>query len=156
MYGFKRLSHGMDKGGYYHEMFLQDCPLLAKKIQRQKIKGNGPRRPAQPDQEPNFYTMPTIPPEAMMSYQGGYMMNGCYPAAPPPPITLRTSLVLAANQLAANTNMAPTTSQPGPTVTAPPSEQSSVSEPLSVAPGSNEPRYDDEDDDALSQFASWF
>jgi HSF-type DNA-binding len=58
MYGFQRLSHGVDKGGYYHELFLQNAPQMARQIQRHKIKGKGPRRPSQPDMEPNFYAMP--------------------------------------------------------------------------------------------------
>ncbi|CAB9516241.1 shock factor protein [Seminavis robusta] len=60
MYGFKRLSHGLDKGGYYHDLFLQNCPQLARQIQRHKVKGKGPRRPAQPDAEPNFYSLPSM------------------------------------------------------------------------------------------------
>lgn len=63
MYGFKRISSGPDKGGYYHDMFLQTAPQMAQRIVRQKLKGTGPRRPAQPDSEPNFYSMALPIPE---------------------------------------------------------------------------------------------
>jgi hypothetical protein len=39
LYGFKSLSQGPDKGGYYHEMFLRRQPDLAARMIRQKLKG---------------------------------------------------------------------------------------------------------------------
>ncbi|CAB9499087.1 shock factor protein 4 [Seminavis robusta] len=60
IYGFRSLSSGPDKGGYYHEMFLRGHPELATQIPRQKLKGKGPRKPATPHNEPNFYTMPPV------------------------------------------------------------------------------------------------
>ena len=161
MYGFKRLSHGMDKGGYYHEMFLQNVPQLAKKIQRQKIKGMGPRRPAQPDQEPNFYAMPNLRSESLIAPPlHGYVVNGCYSTPKPGPITLRSSLVLSANHL--NLRGMPPRSAAPPLrsvdhSSAPAATASSATEPLSILPTtSTAPRYDEEDMDALTQLASWF
>ena len=37
---------------------------MAQNIVRQKLKGTGPRKPAKPDEEPNFYSMPLPVPEA--------------------------------------------------------------------------------------------
>jgi HSF-type DNA-binding len=39
LYGFKSMSQGPDKGGYYHELFLRGRPDLAARITRQKFKG---------------------------------------------------------------------------------------------------------------------
>lgn len=61
MYGFKRLTAGPDKGGYYNEFFLRGQPHLATYIPRQKFKGGGPRRPANPQDEPDFYAKPFMP-----------------------------------------------------------------------------------------------
>ena len=55
--GFTRISRGADKGGYYHELFLQHREFLIYRIQRMKVKGSGTRAAANPDQEPNFYSM---------------------------------------------------------------------------------------------------
>ena len=55
--GFTRISRGADKGGYYHELFLQHRQYLVYRIQRMKVKGSGTRAAANPDQEPNFYAM---------------------------------------------------------------------------------------------------
>lgn len=57
LYGFTRISRGADKGGYYHELFLQHRQYLVYRIQRMKVKGSGTRAAANPDQEPNFYAM---------------------------------------------------------------------------------------------------
>ena len=55
--GFTRISRGADKGGYYHELFLQNRQYLVYRIQRMKVKGSGTRAAANPDKEPNFYAM---------------------------------------------------------------------------------------------------
>ena len=34
LYGFRRIPDGPDKGGYWHENFLKDCPDLCRKIYR--------------------------------------------------------------------------------------------------------------------------
>ncbi|CAJ1959218.1 unnamed protein product [Cylindrotheca closterium] len=57
LYGFQRLTHGKDRGGYYHELFLRSMPFLAQGIQRIKVKGTGVRARSNPHQEPNFYKM---------------------------------------------------------------------------------------------------
>lgn len=60
LYGFKRISNGRDKGGYYHELFLKGKPFLSYYLQRCRIKGTKVRKPASPDSEPNFYAMPFL------------------------------------------------------------------------------------------------
>jgi len=61
LYGFKRITIGPDRGSCYHQLFLRQKNFLAGRIQRLKLKGNGPRKPAAPDQEPNFYRMTFMP-----------------------------------------------------------------------------------------------
>jgi hypothetical protein len=58
LYGFTRLTTGLDKGGYYSELFLRGKPGLMSKIQRIKVKGTGVRAKSNPTQEPNFWNMP--------------------------------------------------------------------------------------------------
>lgn len=60
LYGFNRLTGGLDKGGYYHEMFLRGKVSLAYDIHRMRVKGTGVRLPTNPDNEPNFYTLPPV------------------------------------------------------------------------------------------------
>lgn len=60
LYGFNRLTSGMDKGGYYHEMFLRGKVSLAYDIHRMRVKGTGVRLPTNPDNEPNFYALPPV------------------------------------------------------------------------------------------------
>uniref|UniRef100_A0A7S4ER40 HSF-type DNA-binding domain-containing protein n=2 Tax=Pseudo-nitzschia australis TaxID=44445 RepID=A0A7S4ER40_9STRA len=66
LYGFSRLTHGPDKGAYYHNCFVRGKRHLCKGMIRQKIKGTKVRKSLSPEDEPNFYTMsPTdvfIPP----------------------------------------------------------------------------------------------
>mmetsp|Transcript_13515 Transcript_13515/g.29380 ORF Transcript_13515/g.29380 Transcript_13515/m.29380 type:complete len:468 (+) Transcript_13515:117-1520(+) len=57
LYGFNRLTGGLDKGGYYHEMFLRGKVSLSYDIHRKRVKGTGVRLPTNPDNEPNFYTL---------------------------------------------------------------------------------------------------
>ena len=64
LYGFLRLTKGPDKGGYYHELFLRDRLFLTHRIQRFRVKGNGVRARSNPNQEPNFYDMPSVGPMA--------------------------------------------------------------------------------------------
>ena len=56
LYGFKRLTIGHDKGGYYNELFLIGRSDLLPLIKREKIKGTGIRAKSNPDQEPDFWT----------------------------------------------------------------------------------------------------
>ena len=60
LYGFRRLTGGLDKGGYYHELFLRGKVSLAYGIHRMRVKGTGVRLPTNPDNEPNFYDLPPI------------------------------------------------------------------------------------------------
>ena len=57
LYGFHRLTSGRDRGGYYHELFLQNKSFLARDMQRVQVKGTGVRARSNPDQEPSFWTM---------------------------------------------------------------------------------------------------
>lgn len=75
LYGFKRISSSQDKGGYYNELFLKGKPELACFIKRIKRKGTGPRKPDSPDNEPNFYAMPTVL-ATRRPTQGGMMNAG--------------------------------------------------------------------------------
>jgi hypothetical protein len=54
---------GIDKGGYYHELFLRGKQFLAQNIYRIKIKGMGPRRPNPTANLPNLYSLPFLPEE---------------------------------------------------------------------------------------------
>lgn len=60
LYGFNRLTGGLDKGGYYHEMFLRGKVSLSYDIHRMRVKGTGVRLPTNPDNEPNFYALPPV------------------------------------------------------------------------------------------------
>src|SRR5210317_92921 len=55
LYGFSRLSHGKDKGAYYHPCFVRGQRNLCRNMIRQKIKGTKVRRSLSADEEPNFY-----------------------------------------------------------------------------------------------------
>jgi hypothetical protein len=57
LYGFQRLTCGKDRGGYYHELFLQGKVFMAHSIQRIKVKGTGVRARSNPAQEPDLWTM---------------------------------------------------------------------------------------------------
>jgi len=55
LYGFKRITKGRDRNGYYHELFLKGRPHMVGQVTRFKIKGTGIRPRANPSTEPNFY-----------------------------------------------------------------------------------------------------
>lgn len=57
LYGFSRLSHGPDKGAYYHNCFVRGKRHLCKGMIRQKIKGTKVRKSLSPEDEPNFYNI---------------------------------------------------------------------------------------------------
>jgi hypothetical protein len=63
LYGFRRLTTGADRGGYYHEMFLKHKLFLCRTMTRIRIKGTGIKGKASPETEPNFYAMPEILPD---------------------------------------------------------------------------------------------
>mmetsp|Transcript_21677 Transcript_21677/g.31058 ORF Transcript_21677/g.31058 Transcript_21677/m.31058 type:complete len:574 (-) Transcript_21677:133-1854(-) len=58
LYGFKKLTKGNDKGGYYHELFLRGKIFLANRIPRIKVKGPKVKGVTCPETEPNFYAIP--------------------------------------------------------------------------------------------------
>lgn len=64
LYGFQRLTAGMDKNGYYHELFLRGRIDLVARMNRIKVKGTGVRAKANPDEEPNLYVYPAVDPTA--------------------------------------------------------------------------------------------
>jgi hypothetical protein len=53
-------ARGRDRGGYYNELFLRNRVYLAHAIQRMKVKGTGVRARSNPDQEPDFWSMPFV------------------------------------------------------------------------------------------------
>ncbi|KAL7470297.1 hypothetical protein ACHAXS_012948 [Conticribra weissflogii] len=55
LWGFKRITKGVDGGSYYHPLFLRGRPYLAMRMKRQKIKGTGMKLTPNPDAEPDFY-----------------------------------------------------------------------------------------------------
>jgi hypothetical protein len=61
LYGFNRITTGPDRGAYYHEMFLRSKKILCRAIYRKKVKGTGTRMASNPEQEPNFYLMESMP-----------------------------------------------------------------------------------------------
>jgi hypothetical protein len=69
LYGFHRISAGKDKGAYWHECFLRGKPFLTHHIRRQKIKGTGPRQASTPENEPDFYKMPFLPPSTTVGLE---------------------------------------------------------------------------------------
>mmetsp|Transcript_28818 Transcript_28818/g.45398 ORF Transcript_28818/g.45398 Transcript_28818/m.45398 type:complete len:601 (+) Transcript_28818:160-1962(+) len=60
LYGFRRITQGLDAGAYYHELFLRGRPDLTSKMVRQKVKGTGHKQPTDASTEPNFYAMPPV------------------------------------------------------------------------------------------------
>jgi HSF-type DNA-binding len=52
---------GLDKGAYYHPLFLRGKAILAHRIPRQQIKGNGPRKAINSHSAPDFYSMEYLP-----------------------------------------------------------------------------------------------
>mmetsp|Transcript_13585 Transcript_13585/g.16498 ORF Transcript_13585/g.16498 Transcript_13585/m.16498 type:complete len:592 (-) Transcript_13585:174-1949(-) len=55
LWGFKRITKGVDSGAYYHERFLRGRRRLSMLMRRQKIKGTGIKLTPNPECEPNFY-----------------------------------------------------------------------------------------------------
>ena len=55
LWGFKRLTRGVDGKAYYHELFLRGKPYLSLRLKRMKIKGHGYKPIPNPSGEPNFY-----------------------------------------------------------------------------------------------------
>jgi hypothetical protein len=88
LYGFSRLSHGRDKGAYYHQCFIRAQRGLCRNMIRQKIKGTKVRRSLSADEEPNFYSfqyndasMPS-PPLPTVPVVGKRVSRGRSPSKP--------------------------------------------------------------------------
>lgn len=79
LYGFRRVTTGPDRGACYHELFLRQKPTLASRIQRIRLKGQGPRKPAIPAEEPNFYRLPWLPTREMVQRQYQLLSQGPSP-----------------------------------------------------------------------------
>lgn len=47
LYDFQRITEGPDKGAYFHELFVQNRPILSTMMKRNKIKGKGSKNPPQ-------------------------------------------------------------------------------------------------------------
>ena len=60
VYGFSKITRGPDKGAYYHELFLRGKYFLARGIARTRVKGTFVKGSANPSEEPNFYSMPSV------------------------------------------------------------------------------------------------
>ena len=61
IYGFKRITQGLDRGGYYHEYFLRGRSDLSVFLQRKRIRGTKRRARSSPATEPDFYSMKPLP-----------------------------------------------------------------------------------------------
>jgi hypothetical protein len=61
LYGFRRLTQGKDKGGYFHGCFLRGKRALCREMGRQKVKGTKVRQAIQAGLEPDLYRLPFIP-----------------------------------------------------------------------------------------------
>ncbi|CAB9496758.1 shock factor protein [Seminavis robusta] len=70
LYGFRRVTRGADKNGYFHELFLRQRPHLASRIQRVKVNGKGTRQASSPESEPNLYALPFLPPNPSQRAHG--------------------------------------------------------------------------------------
>lgn len=83
LYGFSRLTGGLDKGGYYHELFLRGKVSLAYKINRMRVKGTGVRMPTNPDSEPNLYALPPVSLDGVMQTATSSSVESKKPAPTP-------------------------------------------------------------------------
>mmetsp|Transcript_26354 Transcript_26354/g.46825 ORF Transcript_26354/g.46825 Transcript_26354/m.46825 type:complete len:347 (+) Transcript_26354:315-1355(+) len=75
LYGFSRLTHGPDKGAYYHSCFVRGERNLCRRMIRQKIKGTKVRKTLSPEEEPNFYRasgkLPVVPSQESIPESSG-------------------------------------------------------------------------------------
>ena len=60
IYGFKRITQGLDRGGYYHEYFLRGRSDLSVFVQRKRVQGTKRRARSSPATEPDFYSMKPV------------------------------------------------------------------------------------------------
>lgn len=83
---------GPDQGSYYHEKFLRGIKFLSRRMQRQKVNGNGIRAAGNPDDEPNLNLFPPCPP----------LQNGPLPLPAERPTGLLVASATAALEAANN------------------------------------------------------
>ena len=74
LYGFRRITQGVDAGAYYHELFLRGRHQLCMRMQRQKVKGVGHKQPTDVSTEPNFYAMKPLPTTSATTQRGNISM----------------------------------------------------------------------------------
>jgi len=67
LWGFRRITKGVDAGSYYHECFLRGIPHLLSMIKYSQVKGFGKASIPNPKDEPNFYLYPTLESDADVS-----------------------------------------------------------------------------------------
>jgi hypothetical protein len=70
LWGFKRITQGgADSGAYYHELFLRSKTFLCRDIIRTTPREGetSTRVPSNPEAEPKFYSMMTLPPSGSTS-----------------------------------------------------------------------------------------
>ena len=79
LYGFERLTSGLDAGAYYNKYFLRGRLDLVALLKRTKVKGVGYKAAGNPDDEPDFYKMPLLTPplkdEAVRTYESSPKKN---------------------------------------------------------------------------------
>ena len=51
------MTKGLDKGAYYHELFVRDNPELVNHMRKNRVKGTFVRQGYDPETEPDFYNM---------------------------------------------------------------------------------------------------
>jgi len=61
LWGFKRITKGIDRGSYYHQLFLRGMLNLAKRMFLNKEK-KGVRSSPNPEEEPDFYALAALRP----------------------------------------------------------------------------------------------
>ena len=91
LYGFQRITQGLDKGSYYHECFLRGKAFLAYEIARIKVKGTGVRGKSNPDQEPDFWSMEWVDGEFSPANNDEGAAHITPPSAPSSTITPKPS-----------------------------------------------------------------
>lgn len=77
LYGFVRLTSGLDRGGYYHSKFLRGRSDLLWTIPRAKVKGTKVRAKSNPTAEPNFWGMEWV---GLASKDSGNKITTCIQA----------------------------------------------------------------------------
>ena len=60
LWGFKRLTRGVEGKVYYHELFLRGRPYMSRRIKRHKLKSHGFKPMPNPTAEPNFYSFSPV------------------------------------------------------------------------------------------------